>query len=244
MQRHIPLEGLSNFRDLGGYETKSGTAIKWGRIFRSDTLAGLSDNDIRTVERLGVVAACDLRYGDERRNEPSRLLDHPEIEVMELGFDERPGESFLDSLQAFEDAADAARDYLLDNYSQYPFLYAKAYRRIFDLLLDGDRIVIHCTAGKDRAGLASAMVLRTLGVPEETVLADYLLTNEYWDRGGRERPGMDPQTVAMIFSAREDYFRAAFDAVSARYPSLQEYLQRAVGLTSIEHAQLHHMYLE
>ena len=55
---------------------------------------------------------------------------------------------------------------------------------------------------------------------------------------------MDPQTVAMIFSAREDYFRAAFDAVSARYPSLQEYLQRAVGLTSIEHAQLHHMYLE
>ena len=92
MQRHIPLEGLSNFRDLGGYETRSGTAIKWGRIFRSDTLAGLSDNDIRTVERLGVVAACDLRYGDERRNEPSRLLDHPEIEVMELGFDERPGD--------------------------------------------------------------------------------------------------------------------------------------------------------
>ena len=55
---------------------------------------------------------------------------------------------------------------------------------------------------------------------------------------------MDPQTVAMIFSAREDYFRAAFDAVSARYPSLQEYLQREVGLTPNERAQLHHMYLE
>ena len=88
------------------------------------------------------------------------------------------------------------------------------------------------------------MVLRTLGVPEEIVLADYLLTNEYWDRGGRERPGMDPQTVAMIFSAREDYFRAAFDAVSARYPSLHEYLRHEVGLTPNERTQLHHMYLE
>ena len=88
------------------------------------------------------------------------------------------------------------------------------------------------------------MVLRTLGVPEETVLADYMLSNKYWDRGDRERPGMDPHTVAMIFSAREDYFRAAFDAVSARYPSLQEYLQREVGLTANEHAQLHQIYLE
>jgi protein-tyrosine phosphatase len=152
-------------------------------------LASLSDNDIRKVEQLGIVAACYLRYGDERQNETSRLLDHPEIEVMELGFDDHSGESLLDSLQVFKDAAKAARDYLLDNYNRYLFLYAKAYRRIFDRLLDGDRIIIHCTAGKDRASLASAMVLRTLCVPEETVLADYMLTNKYWGRGDRERPG-------------------------------------------------------
>lgn len=244
MNRHIPLEGLSNFRDLGGYEAADGRTVKWRRIFRSDTLAGLSDNDIREVERLGVVAACDLRYGDERRNEPSRLLSHPTIEVLELGFDERPGESFLDSLQAFEDAADAARDYLLDNYRQYPFMYAPAYRHIFDRLLDGDRIVIHCTAGKDRAGLASAMVLTVLGVAPDTVLSDYLLTNQHWDRGGRERPGMDPDTVAMIFSAREDYFQSAFNAISDRYDTLEDYLQREIGLSPDERAQLQHMYLE
>ena len=242
--RKIPLEGLSNFRDLGGYEAGDGRSVKWGRIFRSDTLASLSDNDIRTVEKLGISTACDLRYGDERRNEPSRLLGHQNIEVLELGFDERPGESFLDSLMEFEDAADAAQSYLLDNYRQYPFMYAQAYRQIFDQLLDGKRIVIHCTAGKDRAGLASALVLRTLGVRKEIVLSDYLLTNEHWDRGGRERPGMDPATVAMIFSAREDYFRSAFDGIAERYDTLREYLTHEVGLSEPERAQLQRMYLE
>lgn len=243
MNRHIPLDGLSNFRDLGGYETESGRTTKWRQIFRSDTLAGLSDSDIKTVEGLGIVAACDLRYGDERQNEPSRLRGHPSIEVMELGFQDRPGESFLDSLQAFDDAAGAARDYLLDNYRQYPFLYAPAYRRIFDRLLAGDRIIIHCTAGKDRAGFASAMVLSALGVPQETVLVDYLLTNQYWDRGGRERPGMDPDTVAMIFAAREDYFEAAMGAIAGKYPSLDAYFNSEVGLSADERAQLQNMYL-
>ena len=244
MIRRIPLEGLSNFRDLGGYKVGKRHAVKRRRIFRSDTLANLTENDIQTIEELGIAAVCDLRYGDERRNEPSRLLGHPKIEVLELGFESRPGESFLDSLQAFEDAADAAHRYLLDNYRQYPFLYAHAYRKIFGRLLNGDRIVIHCTAGKDRAGLASAIVLRALGVSEETVLSDYLLTNEFWDRGGRERPGMDPQTVTMIFSAREDYFRTAFNAIAKKYETLQNYLKHEVGLSEDQLAQLQHMYLE
>lgn len=244
MNRRISLEGLSNFRDLGGYATTGGQTVKWHRIFRSDTLAGLTDNDIRTVANLGIAAACDLRYGDERVNEPSRLLDHPSIEVMELGFDQRPGESFLDSLQSFQEAADAARTYLIDNYRQYPFMYAKAYRRIFDRLLADDRIVIHCTAGKDRAGMASAMVLTALGVSKDVVLSDYLLTNEYWDQGGRERPDMDADTVAMIFAAREEYFDAAFAGIGERYESLDEYLTAEVGLTATDRARLREMYLE
>jgi len=244
MNRRISLEGLSNFRDLGGYATTDGQTVKWRRIFRSDTLAGLSDNDIRAVEDLGIAAACDLRYGDERVNEPSRLRDHPRIEVMELGLNQRPGESFLDSLQSFQEAADAARTYLIDNYRQYPFMYAKAYRRIFDRLLDEDRIVIHCTAGKDRAGMASAMVLSALGVSKDVILSDYLLTNEYWDRGGRERPGMDAETVAMIFAAREEYFESAFAGIAERYESLDEYLTAEVGLTAADRAQLRELYLE
>ena len=163
---------------------------------------------------------------------------------MELGFDQRPGESFLDSLQSLQEAADAARTYLIDNYRQYPFMYAKAYRQIFDRLLADDRIVIHCTDGKDRAGMASAIVLTALGVTKDVVLSDYLLTNEYWDRGGRERPNMDADTVAMIFAAREEYFEAAFAGIGERYESLDEYLTAEVGLTPTDRARLREMYLE
>ena len=89
---------------------------------------------------------------------------------------------------------------------------------------------MHCTAGKDRAGTAAALVLMALGVPRETVFEDYLLTNRYWDRGGREKPGMDAETVASIFSARAEYLDAAFTAIEDRYGTVQAYLEEHVGL--------------
>ena len=92
--------------------------------------------------------------------------------------------------------------------------------------------------------MASAMVLSALGVPKHVVLSDYLLTNEYWDRGGRERPGMDAETVAMIFAAREEYFEAGFAEINAEYESLDVYLSEEVGLTEVDRTRLKDLYLE
>lgn len=230
MNRRIDLEGISNFRDLGGYETTDGRSVKWRTIFRSDTLASLTDNDVETVCGLGVSTACDLRYAEERESEPSRFLGHDSVEVLALGLDSRPGASFLDSFELSTDPRAAAQTYLLENYRQYPFLYAGAYRAIFARLLAGEQLVIHCTAGKDRAGTAAAMVLTALGVPRETVFEDYLLTNTYWDRGGREPPDMDAETVAAIFAARAEYLAAAFEAIESRFDSVDAYLADQVGL--------------
>ena len=92
--------------------------------------------------------------------------------------------------------------------------------------------------------MAWAMVLTAVGVSKGVVLSDYLLTNEYWDRGGRERPDMDADTVAMIFAAREEYFEAAFAGIGELYESLDEYLTAEVGLTPTDPARLREMYLE
>lgn len=238
MNRLIDLEGVSNFRDLGGYETADGRAVKWRTIFRSDTLAALTDNDVETVCDLGVTTACDLRYAEERANEPSRFLDHDRVEVLALGLAERPGAAFLDSFELADDPRAAARTYLLENYRQYPFLYAGAYRAIFERLLAGEQLVIHCTAGKDRAGTAAAMVLTALGVPRDLVFDDYMLTNIYWDRGGREPPGMDAETVAAIFSARAEYLAAAFDAIESRHGGVDAYLADEIGLDTARRARL------
>jgi len=230
MQRRIELEGVSNFRDMGGYQTANGESLKWRTFFRSDTLSSLTDADMATVCELGVNTAVDLRYGDERAEEPSRFLGHDQVEVLELGLDERPGASFLDSFQAAPDAAETARSYLTENYSNYPFLYAKGYGTLMRRLAAGDRVIVHCTAGKDRAGTAAALVLSALGVPRETVFEDYLLTNRYWDRAGRERPSMDPETIASIFSAREEYLTAAFAAIEGRCGTVEAYLEDVLGL--------------
>ena len=238
MERRIELEGVSNFRDMGGYRTASGESVKWRTFFRSDTLSSLTDADIATVCELGVNTAVDLRYGDERAEEPSRFLNHDQVEVLELGLDERPGVSFLDSFQAAPDAAETARTYLTENYSNYPFLYAKGYGTLMRRLAAGDRVIVHCTAGKDRAGTAAALVLSALGVPRETVFEDYLLTNQYWDRAGRERPGMDPETVASIFSAREEYLTAAFAAIEGQCGTVESYLKEVLGLDDAARAAL------
>ena len=230
MDRRIELDGVTNFRDLGGYETTAGDRVKWRTFFRSDTLSGLTDADMEAVCGLGLDTAVDLRYADERHREPSRFLGHDQVEVLALGLDERLGASFLDSFEPSPEAAESARTYLTENYRNYPFLYAHAYRELVRRLAKGERVVVHCTAGKDRAGTAAALVLMALGVPRETVFEDYLLTNRYWDRGGREKPGMDAETVASIFSARAEYLDAAFTAIEDRYGTVQAYLEEHVGL--------------
>jgi protein-tyrosine phosphatase len=239
MERRIELDGVSNFRDLGGYRNETGSTVKWRTIFRSDTLAALTDEDVEKVCALGVHAAVDLRYGEERQLEPSRFLGHDQVEVLEMGLKERPDASFLDSFESAPDVAAFARSYMTENYRNYPFLYAQGYGTLMRRLAGGERLIVHCTAGKDRAGTGAALVLSALGVPRETVFEDYLLTNRYWDRAGRERPGMDAETVANIFSAREEYLEAAFTAIETRCGSVENYLEEVLELDAPTLAALH-----
>jgi protein-tyrosine phosphatase len=244
MERRIDLEGVSNFRDLGGYQSDSGRRTKWRRFFRSDTLSSLTDDDVDKVCELGVNTAVDLRYREERQLEPSRFLRHEQVEVLEMGLEHRPDASFLDSFESIPDVAAFARNYMTDNYRNYPFLYAEGYSTLIRRLANGERVIVHCTAGKDRAGTAAALVLSALGVPRETVFEDYLLTNRYWDRGGRERPGMDAETVASIFSAREDYLDAAFTSIETRCGTVERYLEDVLKLESSTLASLRAFCLE
>ena len=230
MERRIGLEGASNFRDLGGYKTKDGATTKWRTMFRSDTPAFLTQADVDTIAGLGVRVACDLRYREERQTEPSQLKSHPEIHVLELGLDERPDQTFLDSFQFADDVVAHARNFLLTSYQQYPLLYAHAYQAMFDRLIAGDNLVVHCTAGKDRAGTAAAMLLTALGVPRDTVFEDYMLTNSYWDRGGRDHGDADPEVMQAIFSAREEYLSNAFKTIEDKYGNAERYLVEHVGL--------------
>ncbi|MFP6725233.1 MAG: tyrosine-protein phosphatase, partial [Alphaproteobacteria bacterium] len=123
-------------------------------------------------------------------------------------------------------------------YKNYPFLYARGYGTLMRRLAEGEKCIVHCTAGKDRAGTGAAIVLSALGVPRETVFEDYLLTNKFWDRAGRERPDMDAETVASIFSAREEYLNGAFKAIEDQCGTIQKYLNEVLELDGAALAKL------
>ena len=238
MGERIVLEGATNFRDLGGYVTRSGHKVRSGRIFRSDALHQLTDSDHRRINALNLRLVCDLRYQDEREQEPSRLPSG--VEVLHVGLVKPPDERFADSLRVDSRTEADALAYLTDNYRRYPHLYAGAYRTILERLsrLDDSAMVVHCTAGKDRAGTAAAMVLLTLGVPYETVLEDYLKTNLYWDRGDRPPGDWPREVVEAIFTARPQYLEAALTAIDTEFGSFARYLAEIVGFSEAQQSGL------
>lgn len=228
--RLIRLEGASNFRDLGGYPTRDGRHVHRGRVYRADSLARLTARDRATVAALGIGLICDFRYGEECRLEPSPDFEPP-VERLHLGLPERPERSFLDWLGDASLDAERATEAMLKTYRAYPELYAASYRVLFErILAAGERAVLfHCTAGKDRTGFAAALLLSALGVPEELIEEDYLLTNTYWQRGDRAPAHLPREVVEQVFGARREYLHAAFAALHARHGTVENYLREAVG---------------
>ena len=179
--RHLNLSGASNFRDLGGYPTSDGRTVRWRQIFRSNHLGHLTDDDVSVLRELGVRSAFDFRGTEERT---AALCGMPEISVHSLPVEP----TVVAALRAIAAAGtplstDHAVEVMRDSYSGYVQNNTQRFRTLFaHLLEDRAPLVIHCTAGKDRTGFACALILHTLGVSEDIISEDYLLTNRFYRR--------------------------------------------------------------
>jgi len=175
-ERLLPLEGGRNFRDLGGYRARDGRQVRWGRIYRSGVMAGLTADDLHYVNALGIRTICDLRTMDERRDEPSPFLaaGGPQVVV----FDYAMNASLAPLMQATTRAQ--AIDAFATAYVAFLDTLQPHFTDMFARLAQGEgALAMNCSAGKDRTGTASALILSVLDVPRETVLADYALTQVY-----------------------------------------------------------------
>src|SRR3954469_6700466 len=179
--RHLNLVGASNFRDLGGYPARDGRSVRWRRIFRSNHLGHLTDDDIAIVRGLGIKRAFDFRGAEERTAAVCRMAD---IMVHSLPVEPTvvaalraiaAGGTPLSSADALDVMQDSYRNYVQANTQRYRTLFAH-------LLEDRAPLVIHCTAGKDRTGFACALILHALGVSADVIAEDYLLTNRFYQR--------------------------------------------------------------
>lgn len=170
-ERLIPLAGCINFRDLGGYPTMDGRRVRWRRLFRSDSLHRMTQQDLVRVRDLGLTLAFDLRT-------PEELERYGVEHVMAAGVRHRHA-PFIPAVNRAE-LSEITGD-LTGHYLQMLERGRSAIQELFATLAAPEHypMVLYCMAGKDRTGLAAALVLRALGVPDAHIVADYALTERY-----------------------------------------------------------------
>lgn len=235
----VPLQGGSNFRDLGGYRTADGRRVRPGTVFRSAHLGGLTDADRAALGRLGVRTIVDLRGVNEAAETPHAIAG---VDCRVVGAHIEPGVGARIRGAIDDGSADPhlVMRYMTDHYRDYPRRCAPGFRTLFATLSDGEHrpLVFHCTAGKDRTGFASALLLTLLGVPWETVLDDYLRTNDLWLGHIGRYPELDIDTRAAIIEARTPYLEAAFEVVRHDHGSPEAFAEIALGIDAAARKRL------
>ncbi|WP_268872322.1 tyrosine-protein phosphatase [Limosilactobacillus secaliphilus] len=179
-ERVITLDGPMNFRDLGGYQTQDGRAIKWGTIYRADDLSRLSHHDRQKLSALNITVDCDLRSSFEQMTAPDRHWSGVKYVDAHVYAENGEDDEQLDvpGVHEFNDMlGNIYQHVLLNVHSQL------AFKQVLHELLNlpaGDALVFHCSAGKDRTGMVSALIMAVLGVDDNTIIKDYLLTNQLY----------------------------------------------------------------
>ena len=241
--RHLNLAGASNFRDLGGYPGKDGRALRWRQIFRSNHLGHLTEADIELLRGLGLKSAFDFRGTGERA---AAMCGLTEIAVHSLPIEPTVVAALRARLAGGAPLASAdALDVMRDSYRNYVRYNTPSFCALFaHLLEDRAPLVIHCTAGKDRTGFACALILHALGVPDDLIAEDYLLTNRFYRRDPSASSDLPEEVRQVLASVEASFLAAAFDAIRADYGDLESYLSDGLGLGAQERARLEARYLE
>ncbi len=252
--RLLPLQGGRNFRDLGGYRAADGRTVKWGLLFRSGSMHGLTEADYRALEARNIRVVCDFRDTGERSVEPVSWPAPSAPRV--LSTDYTLDRSFLPTGDPKTWTAEKARAAMAESYPRMLVQFNGQYRRMFAELLAGHApLAFNCSAGKDRTGIASALLLTALGVRRATVIDDYLLTNRYLNAAsfapspGSPAParsslaGVPPEVAKAMLAADRSYIEAAFAVIDGHPGGAEGYLRDELGLSHADLVRLRNLYL-
>ena len=241
--RHFDLVGASNFRDLGGYPGQDGRNVRWRQIFRSNHLGHLTESDIGVLRGLGLKHAFDFRGTEER---VAAVCAIAEIAVHSLPIEPTVVAALRARLATSKALSPTdGLEVMRESYRNYVQQNTPRFRSLFAHLLEAPApLVIHCTAGKDRTGFACALILHALGVGEDVIAEDYLLTNRYFRRDPSSSNDLPEDVRQVLGSVDASFLAAAFDAIRAEYGDLQNYFTDGLGLGSAERVRLQAHYLE
>ncbi|MEU6674337.1 tyrosine-protein phosphatase [Streptomyces sp. NPDC046925] len=230
MRRHIDFERLHNFRDLGGYRTADGRTVRWGRLYRSDSLAKLQGADWDRFLSLGVRTVIDLRYPWEIESK-GRVPEAEGLAYINLSVEHRPYD------QAEIDPGTDPWRHLADRYAEVAVDGTKELHQALETIASGSAPqVFHCASGKDRTGLLAALVLSLLGVDEDDIAADFALTELATDRLVADWKATHPDRTLHwpgYGRAPEEIMRLFLSDLAASYGSVHDYAVRQLGVDDL-----------
>jgi len=250
------LQGAPNFRAIDALPATNGRRLKRLRLFRSDALHRLSDDDLARLRALRIDTVLDLRRQDEREMSPNRW-PHDSAPVVRV-FDAAPelqavrAGGWHESLNDPSFDAERARLWMIETYARMPTALAPAVSAAITHACTAQTrdtpLLVHCTAGKDRTGFVCAMVLAAVGVPRESILADYLESSVRRPSAemaevllafhGIERTPRKRSALEVITSVQNDFLMTSFKTVERDYGSIEAYLS-ACGLGADKRDALH-----
>ncbi|WP_300037244.1 tyrosine-protein phosphatase [Sphingorhabdus sp.] len=253
--RVLPLGGIHNFRDYGGYRTLSGAVIPRGRLFRSGHLSYATKSDIDRLSAIELDLIVDLRSDVERRTDPS--LVGPVAGGILAFIPDAHGETpHLSSTFLGLSTRQEAINGMKEIYSSLPFNPAN--QLSFGLYLNSlaecqSASLVHCFAGKDRTGLTVALFHQLMGVSENDIYQDYMLTNAAGDNrmndgiaALRAKYDLDlsDEVLEEVMLVRPEYLATAFAQMSSRFGSIEDYIVNGLGVSPGNIRQLRAEYSE
>lgn len=266
MQIHkIELQGLPNTRDLGGFPAQQGKTVKPHRLIRSGELFTSTPEDRRRLqEEFDLRLVVDFRTPGEQRERPDPAVpgavyrSHPILkdEMMGVTREQKADQDVLSMLlQQLDNPSFSAEAYMASLYErlvQNAFSRGQ-YRAFFQMLLEQEQgaVLWHCTAGKDRVGTGTALLLSALGTDRQVILQDFMMTNEFMTNTTKaQMAAVEKATgsrkaaeqLGVLFSVRESYLTALFDAIDREFGGIDAFLEREMDLTDARRQRLLELY--
>lgn len=239
-QRILDVEGVINFRDMGGYPTADGRRVRTGLVYRSGALGDVTEQGLATLQELDIKLICDLRSDPEQAAAPNKLPQNPTPVYVHLPL--LAAENRRERLMALFFNRRKFTTMMPEMYTRViidgnAHLYGDILRRMANA--DNLPTLIHCTAGKDRTGVAAMLILSLLGVPDEIIIADYSLSNLSYDSflkfgnlamGSIAWTGVTAEDLQPLFVSHPDTLKTALAHIQRKYGSVASYLRSAAGV--------------
>ncbi len=260
-RRIFSLIGVKNFRDMGGYTSSDGRVMRWGHIFRSGHLSDLTDECGMEMLARDIETVIDFRSDREKERHmvhwPKSWI--PDYHSISIGGNAAAWiQELYAKLSQTYFPAQELRDQFLLAFRTIPLENKKGLKKFFTTLIDehkGNAMLFHCTAGKDRTGIAAALLMHALNISKEQIMEDFLLTNKAVDleesaekiavwlsrKAGR---AIDASAVHPLVGVEADFLEESYTTIRTEFGSIDNYLETELGLSTDRRQKLQNLFLQ